>query len=124
MWGRSPRMLEGARYRPGVVEQVWQLRRGGEILGEIRVDEGDFPWLSGRFVARSGYAAVEPLFVEELALIEADGELDYDAWEAVYARISDQVKLIAPDGWPVTDFLLHISGQDAWFRWSDVPLKE
>ncbi|MEV4460428.1 hypothetical protein [Microbispora sp. NPDC049633] len=51
-----------------MVEQVWQLRRGGEILGEIRVDGGDFPWLSGRFVARSGYAAVEPLFVEELAL--------------------------------------------------------
>ncbi|MEU6412684.1 hypothetical protein [Microbispora sp. NPDC046933] len=107
-----------------MVEQVWQLRGGGEILGEIRVDEGHFPWLSGRFVARSGYAAVEPLFVEELALIEADGELDYDAWKAAYARISDQVELIAPDGRPVADFLLHISGQDAWFRWSDVPLEE
>ncbi|WP_433498311.1 hypothetical protein ACQP1K_26005 [Sphaerimonospora sp. CA-214678] len=67
---------------------------------------------------------MEPLFVEELSLIEADGELDYDAWEAVYARVSDQVELIAPDGRPVTDFLPHISGQDAWFRWSDVPLEE
>ncbi len=108
----------------GVVERVWQLRRGDEVLGDIYLNgDGDFPWLSGRFVAYPGYAAVEPLFKQELALIEADGNLDYEAWEAVYERISDQLELITPQGLPVADFLLHISGQRAWFRWSDVPLE-
>ncbi|TQS23119.1 hypothetical protein [Microbispora sp. KK1-11] len=100
-----------------MAEHTWRLRRGEEILGDIHLTgDGDFPWLSGRFVARSGYAAVEPLFVQELALIEADGELDYETWEATYKHISDQLELITPDGLPVTDFLLHISGQRAWFR--------
>ncbi|GII75702.1 hypothetical protein Sru01_06840 [Sphaerisporangium rufum] len=108
-------------------EQIWRLRRGGEVIGEIRVDSGDFPWLSGRFAARAGYAAVEPLFAEELALlevIESGEEIDHDAWEAAYARIADEMELVAPDGRPVAGFLLHISGPDAWFRWSDVPSTE
>ncbi|GIH23934.1 hypothetical protein Aph01nite_22440 [Acrocarpospora phusangensis] len=105
-----------------MAEQVWQLRRGEEIVGDIHVNDNDFPWLSGRFVAHPGYAAVEPLFDQELALIEADGDLDYEAWDAVYERISAQLELITPDGPPAADFLLHISGQHAWFRWSPHPL--
>ena len=29
------------------IGDVWSLRRGDELLGEIEVTELDFPWLSG-----------------------------------------------------------------------------
>ncbi len=31
--------------------------------------------------------------------------------------------LTSPDG-PVPEFLLHIEGEQAWFRWSDEPFDE
>jgi hypothetical protein len=46
---------------------------------------------------------------------------DDDAWEAAYDRVRAAVSLIAPDGQAVPEFLLHIEGQDAWWRWSDEP---
>ncbi len=36
---------------------VWRLYRDDELLGEIRVEGSDFPWLYGRFVAQPGFAA-------------------------------------------------------------------
>jgi hypothetical protein len=42
-------------------------------------------------------------------------------WEAAYDRIRQAVRLLAPDGRPVAEFLLHIDGDDAWWRWSDEP---
>ncbi|MFF8837616.1 hypothetical protein [Streptomyces sp. NPDC015130] len=56
---------------------VWRLMRQEEVLGEIVIDEADFPRLS----------------------------------------------LVAPSG-PVADFLLHISDDRAWFRWSDEPFED
>jgi hypothetical protein len=55
----------------GNVDDVWQIRRGDEVLGDITITEADWPWLSGRFAARHGFAEVQPLFVAELALSEA-----------------------------------------------------
>ena len=95
---------------------VWRLQRGDELLGEIIVNDGDFPWLYGRFVPCQGFADVRPLFDAELALIEADD--DIDAWERAYDRIQESMSLISPDG-PVTDYLLHVQGDEAWFRWVD-----
>ena len=45
-------------------------------------------------------------------------------WEAAYRRIRDVVRLLAPDGRPVPEFLLHIEGEDVWWRWSDEPFPE
>jgi hypothetical protein len=96
---------------------VWQLRRAGEVIGEIVLDEGDFPWLSGRFVPAAGFAEVKQLFDRELALLE---EQDLDEWDVVVREIGEKLQLVAPGG-PVAEFLLHIDGERAWFRWSDVP---
>jgi len=109
------------------IGEVWQLCRGDEVLGEITITEADFPWLSGRFAPRSGFADVEPLFVEELGLLdvlqESNSKADVEAWEAAYDRISETVRLVAPSE-PVAEFLLHIKGDLAWFRWSDEPFDE
>ena len=100
--------------------EVWRVHGGDEPVGEIVIDEADFPWLSGRFVPGPGFAAVRDLFVRELALVQQDHEEDLEAWEAVYDEIRRRVSLSSPDG-PVPEFLLHIEGERAWFRWSDEP---
>ncbi|MEU1405386.1 hypothetical protein ABZ471_24025 [Streptomyces sp. NPDC005728] len=102
---------------------VWRVRAGEEPVGEILIDEADFPWLSGRFTEGSGFAAVQDLFARELALTEADDESSREDWESAYAEIRHRVSLSSPDG-PVPEFLLHIDGDRAWFRWSDEPFEE
>ena len=49
-------------------ERVWRLQRQDELIGEIVVDGGAFPWLEGRFLPGPGFAEVKPLFDQELAL--------------------------------------------------------
>lgn len=100
-------------------EKVWRLRRSDAIVADIHVNDSDFPWLRGRLTARAGFDDVAPLFARELALIQADSEADWALWEEVYQRIRDQVTPVTPDGTPVAEFLLHIDGDEAWFRWSD-----
>jgi hypothetical protein len=65
----------------------------------------------------------QPLFEDELRQLD---HLDEDAapWEAAYDRIRQAVRLLAPDGRPAAEFLLHIDGDDAWWRWSDEPFPE
>ena len=102
---------------------IWRLYRGKELLGLIHIDDADFPWLSGRFLPQPGFAEVKPLFDEEIALCEQE-DLDVEAWEAAYERIREAgLVLVAPDGHPAAEFLLHIRGDEAWFRWSDEPFE-
>lgn len=101
---------------------LWQVRGDDEPVGEILIDEADFPWLSGRFTPGPGYDAVSDLFAGELALLERDHEEHADAWEAAYDEIRRRVSLFSPDG-PVAEFLLHIEGDRAWFRWSEEPFE-
>jgi len=106
----------------GFEGEVWRLRSGEEPVGEILIDDADFPWLSGRFTAGPAFGAVRDLFARELALIERDDEKHRQEWEAAYGEISRRVSLSSPDG-PVPEFLLHIEGDRAWFRWSDEPFE-
>ncbi|WP_181806271.1 hypothetical protein [Streptomyces shenzhenensis] len=104
----------------GFEGDVWQVRGGREPVGEIVVDETDFPWLHGTFTPGPGFAGVRDLFARELVLAQDE---DWEAWEEAHDEIRRQVSLIAPDG-PVPEFLLHIEGDRAWFRWSDEPFGE
>ncbi|MFF3346402.1 hypothetical protein [Streptomyces sp. NPDC002779] len=101
---------------------VWHIRSGDEPVGEIAIDDADFPWLSGRFTPGPGYASVRDLFARELALVARVDE-EVEEWEAAYDEIRRRVSLSSPDG-PVAEFLLHIEGDRAWFRWSDEPFEE
>lgn len=100
--------------------QVWRLERARELLGEIVVEEADFPWLSGRFTPEPAFAEVKPWFDEALALLDAE---EYEGFEDAYARIAGCLSLVAPTG-PVAEFLLHVQDGQAWFRWSDEPLDD
>ncbi|MGW2377467.1 MULTISPECIES: hypothetical protein [Kitasatospora] len=98
----------------------WQLLRGGELLGEIVVDDGHFPWLDGRFVPEAGFVEVKPWFDESAALVDAE---NFQAFERAYDRIDGTLTLVSPHG-PVAEFLLHIRGDRASFRWSDEPFSD
>lgn len=97
---------------------TWRVMRRSTLIGTITVTENDFPWLRGRFAAEPVFAEVKPWFDEVLAIMEAD---DFERFDAAYDRIPQELTLVSPSG-PVADFLLHIDGSEAWFRWSDEPL--
>ena len=102
-------------------QPVWRLVRGETLVAEIHISDGDFPWLSGRFAPTDAFREVQALFEEELTLVDSEREADTDAWESVYQQINDTLRLIDPEGTPAAEFLLHIKGEDAWFRWIDEP---
>ena len=102
---------------------VWQLFRGDELLAELIVTGGDFPWLNAEVRPAAGFSEVRPLFDEELRRLDRLDE-EPEQWETAYRRIREVVRLLAPDGRPVPEFLLHIEGADAWWRWSDEPFPE
>ncbi|MFI7013786.1 hypothetical protein [Streptomyces sp. NPDC050164] len=108
----------------GFKGQVWQVHSAGQeadgAVGEILIEAADFPWLSGRFTPGPAFDSVRDLFAQELALARQDHDRLWEAWERVYAEIIRRVSLSSPDG-PVPAFLLHIEGDEAWFRWSDEP---
>ncbi|CAM5599425.1 hypothetical protein STENM327S_02937 [Streptomyces tendae] len=111
--GRGLARAPGAETRPGGRRGVRRHRgdrdRGGRLPLAVRPVPGE-----------SAYGAVRELFARELALAEADDTEHWTRWEAVYAEIERRVRLVSPDG-PVAEFLLHIEGDRAWFRWSDEP---
>jgi hypothetical protein len=107
--------------RTGDPVESWRLFHGDALVAELIVTEADFPWLHARVDARPGLEALRPLFRDELALSERDE--DADAWETAYARIRAALRLEYPDGRNVPEFLLHIEGDTAWWRWSDVPFE-
>jgi hypothetical protein len=97
--------------------QQWELRDGDEVVGTITIEDQDFPWLYGSFVAEPGFARWAPLFAAELAVLDGDEPEDVDRWERLQGLITDALTLVAPDE-PVNDYLLHIEDGTAWFRWT------
>jgi hypothetical protein len=105
---------------------VWRLFREQEALGELVLMDADWPWLTARLNPAAGFEQVRGLFEEDLRLLETaeDDATAIAASDAVQARIRATVRLVDPAGIAVPEFLLHIDGQDAWWRWSDTPFPE
>jgi len=91
------------------------LKRGEELLGVLRSKDTDFPWVNCEFEPSASFAKVQPLFEEELTLLDADM---MDEWQIAYDRISDLgLQLMdTKDEKDIGEFLLHIRGNEAWFR--------
>ncbi|MEV7289653.1 hypothetical protein AB0O01_34745 [Streptomyces sp. NPDC093252] len=104
----------------GFQGDIWRVHSDEGEVGEILIQDADFPWLSGRFTPGPAYEGVRELFARELSLSRLDSDTQWAAWEQTYDAISRRVTLSSPDG-PVPEFLLHIDGESAWFRWSDEP---
>jgi hypothetical protein len=97
-------------------EQVWRLMQGEELPAELVVTGGDFPWLNARIRAMPGFEAVRPLFEE------APGAGAHRRRRLLASRLRPHPRAVSlhnPEGRPVPEFLLHVDGNDAWWRWSD-----
>ncbi|MEE1941937.1 hypothetical protein V1L54_21440 [Streptomyces sp. TRM 70361] len=71
------------------------------------------------FLAAIGFSGPDCVS-RDAELTESDDEEHWAEREKVHDRIRKTISLTAPSG-PVAEFLLHIDGDRAWFRWSDRP---
>ncbi|MFY1652087.1 hypothetical protein ACN27J_14465 [Solwaraspora sp. WMMB762] len=104
----------------------WSLRdHDGVLLAELAVTDGDFPWLYATLRPTEAFAPLRPIFDAELRAMRVteDGP-DDGAWERAYQQVRAAVVLIDPDGAAVPEFLLHVEGDEAWWRWSDEPFDD
>ena len=101
---------------------TWQLLRDDRVVADLVVYGGDFPWLNARVFPKEGFEEIRPIFEEELRLVDDDENIQ--SWEDAYHRIRAEVSLAAPDGHLVPEFLLHIDGSEAWWRWTDEPFED
>ncbi|WP_329105225.1 hypothetical protein OG792_31995 [Micromonospora sp. NBC_01699] len=104
--------------------RIWRLYAGDELLGDLVVDGGDFPWLAARFEPLPAYRPFRPLFDEDVRLLDGAVE-DVEAQVASdRAMRAAAIALADPDGFRVPEFLLHIRGEQAWWRWNDEPFDD
>jgi len=107
--------------RRGEGVTTWRLVQGETLLGTLAAKDVDQPFYRTTFEPTSAFEPLRPLFDEELRLMDAidpDRE-DWTAWGAAYSRIERLGLRLEPldGGDPITEFLLHVSGRDAWFRY-------
>lgn len=103
--------------------QIWRLHHGDHVVAEFHEEEFDFPTLGANAVKLPGFEAVASLFAEDLKLLNA-AVLDVEAFEKVQNEIRRQTSLTDPDGRDVAEYLLHIEGDRAWWRWSYEPFDD
>ena len=105
------------------MNERWLLKSGDTLIGSIDVTGTDQPWFTGHFYPESGFAEFDDLFKRELALVEGNLKDEIVHWEEVYGRITTRLRLLKPNGTVVPEYLLHIRGDEAWFRFSDEPFE-
>lgn len=103
--------------------ETWRLYAGDELVADLVVTGGDFPWLHASVDPKPAFERYRELFAKEAAASEAAGD-DWTAADLLYHRIRAQLRLARPDGSDVPEFLLHIDGEEAWWRWSDEPFDD
>jgi hypothetical protein len=111
---------EDARMAPLDVGEIWRLHAGGVVIADLVVTGVDQPWVRAAVHEQPAFSQVRRLFLEDLRLLE-DIDNTVEAWEAVQHKIRQTTWMSYPDGSPVPEFLLHIDGSEAWWRWSNEP---
>jgi hypothetical protein len=76
---------------------VWALVCGDELLAELMVTGGDFPWLNAKVRPATGFAEVRPLFDDALRRLELLTE-EPEQWEPAHRHVWDVVRFRAPAG--------------------------
>jgi hypothetical protein len=99
--------------------EIWLVVRGEQLVAEPVLEHLDAPWFYGRVVAREGFSALQPMFDREQRMA-TDVVNDPRGWWRAYRRLREQVHLIKPAGRDAAEFLLHIEGRRARWRYSDL----
>jgi hypothetical protein len=98
-----------------MLAQEYRLMRGEEVLGTLRPNGGDFPWVFCKFEPAEAFEEVRALFDEFTRL--ADGE-DFEAQDESFARIESLgLRLESSEGSrDFGEFFIEIRGDEASIR--------
>ncbi len=98
-----------------LVASIFHLRQKNTLLGTLKQSGLDFPWISCTFEPTESFNKLKPLFDRELELTESE---EWDEWEEAYQQIEAEELYIVEvaEGKEIHEFLLHIRGAEAWFR--------
>lgn len=91
---------------PDGSSESWKLMAKTEVVGLLTVTGSDFPWLEA--------FAEESSLVEHVNFEKTD---EYDASELLVERITGALNMVDPQGQVIEEFLLHIDGAHASWRW-------
>lgn len=98
--------------------QAWTLMRGDIVLGALTLNVVDMPFFDCHFSPTPAFEEVRPLFATELALLDDSEAVAAGTWDQAYRTIDAlHLTLVGDDGQRLDDFLLHIEGDRAWFRY-------
>jgi hypothetical protein len=96
----------------------FQLKQKDRLLGTLRRYDSDFPWINCKFEPAEAFHEFKSLFDEELEFMKSE-PFDIEAWDAAYSKIINlNLELVdLTDESLITEFLLHIKEDEAWFRY-------
>jgi hypothetical protein len=100
--------------------EVWTLYAGEQLVARLVVTGADFPWLAARIEPQPAFEPFRPLFARQRAATEAE---EWDRADELHGRVGRELSLVDPKGVRVAEFLLHVDGDDAWWRWSYEPFE-
>jgi putative SOS response-associated peptidase YedK len=94
----------------------YRLYRGDRLLGTLNRTGADMPWHLGTFEPTPAFEEVRPLFERELALLNADR---MDEWMTAWGEVTALGLRLepVPASTPIEEFVLHIEGPSAWWRY-------
>jgi hypothetical protein len=100
--------------------EIWLVARDEQLVAELVVERLDGPWVRGRVDPRDGFAALRPVFEHEQRLA---GRLMHDpfGWWRAQRSVRRAIRLIKPNGEEASEFLLHIDGRRASWRYWEFP---
>ncbi len=96
----------------------YHLKQKDVLIGTLRSDNTDFPWINCKFAPTKAFQSIKHLFDDEVRVLNTV-PFDIDKWEAAYGAIEElNLELKGQDdGKEIEGFLLHIQEDDAWFRY-------
>ena len=97
------------------VGETWRLYAGDEHVADLVVSGFDFPWLEADVVAQPGLERFRSLFGDEVRHLDEAGDAE-GRWVQAQETIRRSLRMTFPDGREVPEWLLHIDGDEAWWR--------
>lgn len=98
-----------------------QLKLGDALVGVLNIYGTDQPWFLAKFEPTPVFEQFKLLFDDELRFFEDEADFENGTWEEAYQKIEEAgLRLVDAEGkTKIEEFLLHIEGDEAWFRYSE-----
>jgi len=98
------------------MDEGWKLRVGDTVLAELRNPSPDQPWIFCDFVPSAAFESYTALFEHDLMLLNSDRMDEWFAHDEVMSTVGFVLEPLT-EGSAITEFVLHIDGNTAWFRY-------